>query len=99
MSLKKSGNTRLLLTGCGWSEEVTAFTDNIRKELAKDGITVRCEKDMVYHAECVTKLQDADSVVLVETLGRTTYQEAEKEVSLCHKGELPIIGAIVIRVS
>lgn len=99
MSLKKSGNTRLLLTGCGWSEEVTAFIDNIRKELAKDGITVRCEKDMVYHAECVTKLQDADSVVLVETLGRTTYQEAEKEVSLCHKGELPIIGAIVIRVS
>ncbi len=99
MSLKRSGGTRLLFIGCGCSEETAAFTDNIRKELAKDGISVRCEKDLIYHGDCAAKLQDADSVVLVETLGRTTYQETEKEISLCHKGELPIIGAIVIGVS
>lgn len=95
--LQKMGCEHLLITGCAWSEATEESVERIRKELVKDGITVHCVKDMIYNVECMMMLQDIDGVIVVETLESTTFQEVEKEVSICSKGEVPILGAIMIK--
>lgn len=97
ISLKETECKNLLITGCAWTDQVKTVVKEIQKELLQGGISVQCAENMIYNPEDIMLLQSVEGVVLVDTLQDTTFEEVGREVGVCRKGNVPVLGSIVIR--
>lgn len=74
-------------------EIIKALTDT-----KKTGIEILTEgTSVVYDPEALEKLAKADGVVFVEKIGQSLYKDIARELELCEKVKVPVIGGVVVK--
>lgn len=69
--------------------------DNI--ELGKGIKTVKVGLSAFNDSKSMKELSEADAAVLVERIGLSSYEDIAREIELCNKFEVKILGAVVVR--
>lgn len=95
MAVKKNGLNSVSLIGCDIKKRTLDTCNQIKGILAKEGIEVDILNNVLYDAETMESVCDAQGVVLVETAGSTLYDEIVKELSLAKRQNVAVLGGIV----
>ncbi|WP_026491188.1 hypothetical protein [Butyrivibrio sp. XPD2002] len=73
--------------------------NTMRKEMTEDHHvkSVKAGSSAVNDAVSMQELSDSDAVVLVEMVGKSRFEDIAREVELCKKFGVKILGAVVVR--
>lgn len=96
MAAKKASVDQVYLVGCNIKERSEAVCGQITRQLEKDGIRAVALNNVLYDAEAMADLEQAKSVVLVEKVGSTLYNEIVLEVELLTRQGIAVLGGIVV---
>jgi len=96
-SAKKSSVSRLLLAGTYTDEAVELLKENIKKSLEKEFDKIEIDVIAKENAKVLRTINEADGIVCVEKIRKSTYKNIEKEIDLCNHYHIPVMGFIVIR--
>lgn len=96
MAAKKESADQVYLVGCNIKERSEAVCGQITRQLEKDGIRAVVLNNVLYDAEAMADLEQAKSVVLVEKVGSTLYNEIVLEVELLTRQGIAVLGGIVV---
>lgn len=96
LAVKKAGIKNIFLTGvCGdaQTEELKKlFEDKLKTAMEE----VSCGKSVVYNPDALERLAEAGGVVLFERVDVSAYSDIAKELELCKRYEIPVIGCVVV---
>lgn len=93
---KKSGTTRVYITGAVMGKEEKTVIERLKKELKQTDIEVLFGKPILYDAEALEQSADIGYVVLVERVGGSLYGEVAEEVEMCIHQGVKVLGAVVV---
>lgn len=96
MAVKKQGVSNVCLMGCNLAGEALKACELIKERLTAEGATVQILSNVLYDAEVMEELADAQGAVLVETAGSTLYDEIAKELELLNRQNITVLGGIVV---
>lgn len=96
IAAKKQGLSQVCLMGCNLSDRTKQICDQIKTSLAEEQITVETLNNVLYDAETMEKLENAQGTVLVETVGSTMYEEIVQELQLLNRQGIKVLGGIVV---
>ena len=96
MSAEKDALRNIYLAGCDLNDQALSVCDQMKSILSNDGITVEILNNILYDAQNMSKLQDAQGVVLVEKAGSTLYTEIEQELELLKRQNIKVFGGIIV---
>lgn len=96
MAVKKQGVSNVCLMGCNLAGEALRACELIKERLTAEGATVQILSNVLYDAEVLEELADAQGAVLVETAGSTLYDEIAKELELLNRQNITVLGGIVV---
>lgn len=96
MAVKKQGVSNVCLMGCNLAGEALKACELIKERLTAEGATVQILSNVLYDAEVMEELADAQGAVLVETAGSTLYDEIAKELELVKRQNITVLGGIVV---
>lgn len=96
MAVKKQGVSNVCLMGCNLAGEALKACELIKERLTAEGATVQILSNVLYDAEVMEELADAQGAVLVETAGSTLYDEIAKELELLKRQNITVLGGIVV---
>lgn len=99
MAAKKQGLSRVYLMGCSMTGVSGQVCEDIKAFLEKEQLDAVVLNNVLYDAEAMERLENAEGVVLVETAGSTLYQELEKELQLLVRQKIKILGGIMVEAS
>lgn len=96
MEAKKRNLRRIYLVGCNLSGTAGQVCERIKTALEEEQIEVISLNNVLYDAEAMGKLENAEAAVLVETSGATLYDEIVQEMQLLIRQNIVILGGIVV---
>ena len=96
MAVRKSGVNEVCLLGCEVKKQTEDVCNNIKVLLEKEDIKVSVLDNILYNAENLEKLENAQNAVLVEKVGSTMYAEVAKEVELLQRNKINVLGGILV---
>lgn len=96
MEAKKRNLRRIYLVGCNLSGTAGQVCERIKTALEEEQIEVISLNNVLYDAEAMGKLENAEAAVLVETSGATLYDEIVQEMQLLTRQNIIILGGIVV---
>lgn len=96
MEAKKRNLKQIYLVGCNLSGTAGQVCDRIKTALGEEQIEVISLNNVLYDAEAMGKLENAEAAVLVETSGATLYDEIVQEMQLLIRQNIVILGGIVV---
>ena len=96
MAVKKQGLDRVCLMGCDVTGATMKTCEQIRESLSADGVSVQILSNVLYDAEVMEALGEAQGAVLVETAGSTLYEEVVRELQLLNRQNITVLGGIVV---
>lgn len=70
--------------------------EQIRESLSAEGVSVQILSNVLYDAEVMEALSEAQGAVLVETAGSTLYEEVVRELQLLNRQNITVLGGIVV---
>lgn len=95
MAAVKEGMERVCLAGCGLSGLAVEICEVVRDSLAGEGIQVEILPNILYDAQAMGRLEEADGAVLVAQVQSTLYSEVAKEKELLVRQGVVILGGIL----
>lgn len=96
MAVKKQGVNKICLIGCNLAGEALNVCELVKERLTAEGASVQILSNVLYDAEVMEELVDAQGAVLVETAGSTMYDEIVKELELLNRQNITVLGGIVV---
>ncbi len=96
MAAKKQGLKQVYLMGCSITGVSGQVCEKIKAFLEKEQLEVVILNNVLYDAEAMEQLENAEGIVLVETAGSTLYKELEKELQLLTRQKIKILGGIMV---
>ena len=96
IAARKKGVGSVCCLGCGLKENSLNVCEQIKAQLAEEGLNVSVLNNVLYDAEALEQLSSVGSVVLVETAGVTLYEEILKELELLRRQEIEVLGCVVV---
>ena len=96
MAVEKSALNTVYLVGTGMGQNAKQICETLQKELQKSEIKVVVADNILYNAENLKKLEDAQGAVLVETVGKTMYTEILQELQLLDRQQIGVLGGITV---
>lgn len=86
----------LFVTGSSNDEESQKLVSELVKAKYAD-VKVAKGNSIVYDAESLEQMAKADGVVFVERVGQSLYKDIERELELCKKYGVAVVGSIVVK--
>lgn len=96
IAARKKGVGTVCCLGCGLKENSLEVCEQIKVQLAEEGLNVSILNNVLYDAEAMEQLSSVGSAVLVETAGVTLYDEILKELELLRRQEIEVLGCVVV---
>lgn len=96
MAVKQSASKRVYLVGCDIQNKTTEQCRRIQVILGEEGIESRILDNILYNAETMAELENANCAVLVEKVGSTMYDEITDELELLTRQNITVLGGIVV---
>lgn len=97
VAAEKNEMKQVFVTGSCNDAQTRAVIDALTNS-GKSGIEVLTKgTSVVYDPEALEKLARADGVVFVEKIGQSLYKDIARELELCEKYEVPVIGAVAVK--
>ncbi len=96
MAVKKQGINKICLIGCNLIGDALKTCEQMKDRLSAEGTEVQILSNVLYDAEVMEELADAQGAVLVETAGSTLYEEIVKELELLNRQNITVLGGIVV---
>lgn len=96
IAARKKGVGSVCCLGCGLRENSLEVCEQIKAQLAEEGLNVSILNNVLYDAEAMEQLSSVGSAVLVETAGVTLYDEILKELELLRRQEIEVLGCVVV---
>lgn len=96
IAARKKGVGTVCCLGCGLRENSLEVCEQIKAQLAEEGLNVSILNNVLYDAEAMEQLSSVGSAVLVETAGVTLYDEILKELELLRRQEIEVLGCVVV---
>lgn len=96
MAAKKQQTATVALMGCNICEQTSDVCSRLKAGLEAEGLTVKILSNVLYNADTMEELADAQGAVLVETVGSTLYEEIVKELELLNRQNITVLGGIVV---
>ena len=96
MAAEKNTLDTIYLVGTGMGQSTKQICETLRKELQKSKIEVVVAENILYNAENLKKLENAQGAVLVETAGQTMYTEILQELQLLDRQQIIILGGLTV---
>ena len=92
--LFSGSNRHIALLGTTSSEKISECCEALLPLLP--GYTLLAMGNPLMDAETVGSLSNADSAILIETIGKTKHSDLERELHLLSRAELPLIGFMLL---
>lgn len=96
IAVKKQGINKVCLMGCNLAGDALNTCEQIKARLSAEGTEIQILSNVLYDAEVMEELADAQGAVLVETVGSTLYEEIVKELELLNRQNITVLGGIVV---
>ena len=106
MSAEKNSVNSVYLIGCDLKEQALAVCEQIKESLDQGGLNrdsldhdtlqVQILSNVLYDAQAMSKLENAQGVVLVERAGSTLYDEISQELQLLNRQGIKALGGIIV---
>lgn len=96
MAVKKQELNKICLIGCNLVGDALKTCEQIKERLSAEGTEVQILSNVLYDAEVMEELADAQGAVLVETADSTLYEEIVKELELLNRQNITVLGGIVV---
>ena len=96
MSVERNAHNFVFLIGCNLKERTLTVCDQIKAKLEEENIQVHILNNVLYDAQAMRNLENAQGAVLVETAGSTFYDEVVREIQLLERQEIKILGGIIV---
>lgn len=96
MAAEKNTLDTIYLVGTGMGQSTKQICETLQKELQKSKIEVVVAENILYNAENLKKLENAQGAVLIETVGQTMYTEILQELQLLDRQQITILGGITV---
>ncbi len=95
----KLSSESVYIMGASDDEGSVKIRNTMRKEMTEDHHvkSVKAGSSAVNDAVSMQELSDSDAVVLVEMVGKSRFEDIAREVELCKKFGVKILGAVVVR--
>ncbi len=97
ISAEKTNTSKVQIIGV--SDDVISENASlkIKDSLRGGALIVRCGKSVICDPEAMNMLADSDAVVLVEKIGASSYADIARELEMCSKFGVKVLGAVVLR--
>lgn len=95
ISALKNDLTKVAIAGCDMKETVLSYVDQMKEQLAEEGIELLTLNNILYDAEAMERLTDIQAAVLMETVGSTLYTEVEQELEMLKRQGVMVLGGIL----
>ena len=95
IDVKREGFTSLYLTSSVNLPEIDSLRDLLEEELKVLGCEVAAGGSVISDADSLASLCLADSVVFLEEFDRSFYDDIAKEMEICQKNNISVIGTVV----
>lgn len=96
MAAKKKPLSQVYLIGCNVKDRSETVCRRMAEQLEKDGIRTKLLNNVLYDAEAMAELEQAQGVVLVEKAGSTLYHEIVLETELLARQGIAVLGGIIV---
>lgn len=93
----KSNNNRIVFTSTVDEHELNGVSVALKEALKENISDASYIGSIISEAGAVKSLENANGVVLVEKLFKTTYDDLESEILLCRRMNVPVIGCVVVK--
>ena len=96
MAAKRASVNIVCLAGCNLQAKAWSICNDIKRILEPEGIEVEILNNVLYDVEGMEKLCEMQSVVLVETVESTLYEEIERELELMGRQNIKVLGGVIV---
>ena len=96
LSAKKAGMYDLCFTGTSDDKYTSRVRQACCEELRSSFARISVGGSVTRTPESLEKLVSSDGVVLFERVNVSSYEDIKKEIELCQRYRIPVIGCIVI---
>lgn len=94
---RKNNMTHIHVTGISKSEDVENIKKLLVDNLIKENIlTVSSGVSIIDNVESLKYLSQSEGVILVEQVGKVLFEDLGKEINICSRNNVEVIGAIVV---
>lgn len=93
---KRNHLEQIYFIGSNLGDSTQKICMQIKDILQDSGIEVVILNNVLYDAEAMEALHEAEGVVLIETVNVTLYDEISKEIALLNRQGINILGGVVI---
>lgn len=90
-----SGAKNIFIAGCELDEQALAIVEKLSNTLKDNDINVEWTRNFLQVVESYQKLSKADGVIFVEKLRYSKRLDFLKQVELCNKQKVDILGVVV----
>ena len=94
---KKADAKKIFLISSSDDEIINKGMDTICTQLDGTDIILNARNCIISDSEVINAIFESDGVVLLEGIGRSLYDDIDREVELCKIVGVPILGVVVIR--
>lgn len=96
MSAEKNLVNSVYLIGCDLKDQALAVCEQIKDSLNQSNLQVHILSNVLYDAQAMSNLENAQGVVLVEQAGATLYDEISQELELLNRQGIKTLGGIIV---
>ena len=92
----QDGDKRVYCLGSDGNGQTLEIADSIKKSLADKGIEMVVLSDVMYNNAELATLENAENVFLVETAGKSRYDDVYAEIAFLRRIGTKILGMVVV---
>lgn len=101
MSAERNSLSSVYLIGCDLKEQALAVCEQVKERLEQSSpdqgsLQIHILSNVLYDAQAMSNLENAQGVVLVEQAGSTLYDEISQELQLLNRQGIKALGGIVV---
>lgn len=96
IAAQKHDTSQVAVIGCDIKGATLSYVQQLKENLAKDGVDLTLLNNILYDAEAMECLAGTHAAILLETCGSTLYTEVEQELELLMRQEIVILGGILV---
>ena len=98
IAARKQNMKRVHITGCADSECAEGIKMQILEKIKNNEESLKCSigKSIIRNVDSLNTLADSEGIVLIEEINNSDFYEIGKEINICMKNSVNIIGAVVI---
>ena len=97
LQAKKNEAENVLVTGSASVDSVKKMIDKVQQKLSETGLKAEKSDSIISDSiEALDQLQKADGVVFVEQLMKSSREDIRKEIELCKRYQVQMLGNVVV---